>query len=153
MSENSDKVVEGFRFMPPSLGAWIGRDIPAEPFSGHIPWTPLQKPVSETTFALMTSAGISMKTDPPFDVHIERLSDLRPYRVGLVSRDSHRGEDANDRDDDHQLDKCKPLTFVKHPASPHSRHFGDSTPAFKKKPRTGRGFSTSCLSSKAQPKS
>ena len=72
MSENSDKVVEGFRFMPPSLGAWIGRDIPAEPFSGHIPWTPLQKPVSETTFALMTSAGISMKTDPPFDVEREK---------------------------------------------------------------------------------
>ena len=63
MGENSDKVVEGFRFMPPSLGAWIGRDIPAETFSGHIPWTPLEKPVSETTFALMTSAGISMKKE------------------------------------------------------------------------------------------
>ncbi len=72
MCENADKVVDGFRFMPPSLGAWIGRDIPAEPFSGQIPWTPLQKPVSETTFALMTSAGISMKTDPPFDVEREK---------------------------------------------------------------------------------
>jgi D-proline reductase (dithiol) PrdB len=72
MGENSEKVIDGFRFMPPSLGAWIGRDIPAEPFSGQIPWTPLQKPVSETTFALMTSAGISMKTDPPFDVEREK---------------------------------------------------------------------------------
>ena len=72
MGENSDKVVDGFRFMPPSLGAWIGRDIPAEPFGDQIPWTPLQKPLSETTFALMTSAGISMKTDPPFDVEREK---------------------------------------------------------------------------------
>ena len=72
MNENSEKVVDGFRFMPPSLGAWIGKDIPAEPFVGHIPWTPLQKPLSEITFALMTSAGISMRTDPPFDVEREK---------------------------------------------------------------------------------
>lgn len=72
MDENSAKVVDGFRFLPPSLGAWIGKDIPDEPFSGHIPWTPLQKPISQTTFALMTSAGISMKTDPPFDVEREK---------------------------------------------------------------------------------
>jgi len=72
MDENSAKVVDGFRFMPPSLGAWIGKDIPEEPFGGHIPWTPLQKPINKTTFALMTSAGISMKTDPPFDVEREK---------------------------------------------------------------------------------
>ena len=72
MDEDSAKVVDGFRFMPPSLGAWIGKDIPEEPFGGHIPWTPLQKPISKTTFALMTSAGISLKTDPPFDVEREK---------------------------------------------------------------------------------
>jgi D-proline reductase (dithiol) PrdB len=70
--ENTEKVVNGFTFMPPSLGAWIGKDIPAEPFSGDIPWTPLKKPVSETTFTLLTSAGISMKSDPPFDVEREK---------------------------------------------------------------------------------
>ena len=70
--QNAEKVVDGFRFMPPSLGAWIAKDIPNEPFSGDIPWTPLQKPISKTTFALMTSAGISMKTDPPFDVEREK---------------------------------------------------------------------------------
>lgn len=72
MDEDSAKVVDGFRFMPPSLGAWIGKDIPEEPFGGHIPWTPLQKPISKTTFTLMTSAGISLKTDPPFDVEREK---------------------------------------------------------------------------------
>jgi D-proline reductase (dithiol) PrdB len=70
--DNTEKAVNGFLFMPPSLGAWIGKDIPALPFSGSIPWTPLKKPISETTFTLMTSAGISMKTDPPFDVEREK---------------------------------------------------------------------------------
>jgi D-proline reductase (dithiol) PrdB len=76
MNENAEKVVDGFRFLPPSLGAWIGKDIPEEPFSGTIPWKPLQKPICETTFALVTSAGISMKTDPPFDVEREKNEPL-----------------------------------------------------------------------------
>jgi D-proline reductase (dithiol) PrdB len=68
----ANKVVDGFRFMPPALRAWLGQSIPAAPYSGTIPWTPLRKPVRETTFALMTSAGISMKTDPPFDMEREK---------------------------------------------------------------------------------
>jgi D-proline reductase (dithiol) PrdB len=70
--ENTEKVVNGFQFMPPSLGAWIGKDIPAHPFQGRIPWTPLKKPICETAFTLMTSAGISMKAEPPFDVEREK---------------------------------------------------------------------------------
>jgi D-proline reductase (dithiol) PrdB len=65
---NTEKVVNGFHFLPPSLGAWIAKDIPVQPFKGDIPWTPLRKPIRKTSFALMTSAGISMKSDPPFDV-------------------------------------------------------------------------------------
>jgi len=68
----SEKIVDGFHFMPPSLRAWLSKDIPKEPFQGHIPWTPLKKPLRETTFSLMTSAGISMKSDPPFDVEREK---------------------------------------------------------------------------------
>ena len=69
---DTGKTVNGFHFMPPSLAAWIGGGIPEKPFSGDIPWTPLRKPLAETTFALMTSAGVSMKTDPPFDMARER---------------------------------------------------------------------------------
>ena len=58
MSEH-EKVVDGFRFMPPSLSAWIGKDIPDPPYSGEIAWTPLDKPLKETTFTLVTTAGIS----------------------------------------------------------------------------------------------
>jgi D-proline reductase (dithiol) PrdB len=66
-----EKTVDGFRFMPPSLRAWIGKSIPEAPFSGEIPWTPLRRPCREATFSLMTSAGISMKSDPPFDMERE----------------------------------------------------------------------------------
>jgi D-proline reductase (dithiol) PrdB len=68
----TEKTVNGFRFLPPSLGAWFAKDIPAQPFEGDIPWTPLKKTIRETSFALMTSAGISLKRDPPFDVAREK---------------------------------------------------------------------------------
>ena len=71
MAETS-KIVDGFLFLPPALRAWIGKDIPDQPFSGEIPWTPLDKSISDATFTLMTSAGISMKSDPPFDMEREK---------------------------------------------------------------------------------
>jgi len=70
--QNTSKKVDGFRFMPPSLGAWFAKDIPDAPFSGEIPWTPLKKPVAQTVFSLVTTAGISMKTDAPFDMEREK---------------------------------------------------------------------------------
>lgn len=69
----SKKMVDGFRFMPPGLAAWIRTHIPEHDFSGHIPWTPLSKPLSEATVALVTSAGINLKTDPPFDMEREKI--------------------------------------------------------------------------------
>jgi D-proline reductase (dithiol) PrdB len=66
------KVVDGFRFMPPALRAWLKRDIPETDFTGDIPWTPLRKPLAETTFSIMTSAGISQKGDVPFDMDREK---------------------------------------------------------------------------------
>ena len=71
MSDTS-KVVDGFLFLPPALRVWINKDIPQQAFSGEIPWTPLDKSIRETTFTLMTSAGISMKSDPPFDMDREK---------------------------------------------------------------------------------
>lgn len=69
---HADKTVDGFRFMPPSLRAWMSRAIPEGPYNGYIPWTPLQRSIKEATFSLVTTAGISMKTDPPFDVEREK---------------------------------------------------------------------------------
>ena len=67
-----EKIVDGFRFLPPSLGAWIRSTIPSEDYQGDIPWTPLTKPMSQLTLALVTSAGISLKSDPPFDMEREK---------------------------------------------------------------------------------
>ncbi len=74
--EAFDKVVDGFRFMPPGLSAWLKKDIPDKEFEGEIPWTPLKKPASQMTFSLVTSAGISLKTDPPFDMEREKREPL-----------------------------------------------------------------------------
>jgi D-proline reductase (dithiol) PrdB len=89
----SDKKIDGFRFLPPSLAAWIDTLIPKEDFSGPIPWTPLSKPLKEATVSLVTSAGISLKTDPPFDMERERREavwgdrSFRPIRRGSTAAD------------------------------------------------------------------
>ena len=74
--EQERKVVDGFRFLPPGLKAWIRTFIPDEDFKGYIPWTPLSKPLSQATFSLVTSAGISLKSDPPFDMEREKRDSL-----------------------------------------------------------------------------
>ena len=70
--EPSGKVVDGFHFLPPSLGAWIRKTIPETEYEGPIPWAPLKKPIARTAFALITSAGISLASDPPFDMEREK---------------------------------------------------------------------------------
>ncbi len=78
------KMVDGFRFLPPGLKAWMKTFIPDEDFKGTIPWTPMSKPLNQTTLALVTSAGISLKTDPPFDMEREKKEPLwgdRSFRV------------------------------------------------------------------------
>jgi D-proline reductase (dithiol) PrdB len=70
--EQQEKTVDGFRFLPPGLAAWFRSFIPKEDFKGVIPWTRLAKPLNRTSFALITSAGISLKTQPPFDMEREK---------------------------------------------------------------------------------
>ncbi len=82
--EQVEKKVDGFRFLPPGLKAWIKTFIPDEDFRGYIPWTPMTKPLNQTTLTLVTSAGISLKTDPPFDMEREKREAIwgdRSYRA------------------------------------------------------------------------
>jgi D-proline reductase (dithiol) PrdB len=67
-----EKQVNGFRFLPPGLAAWIRTFIPEKEFTGSIPWTPLSKPLNQTILALVTSAGISVNPNPPFDMEREK---------------------------------------------------------------------------------
>jgi D-proline reductase (dithiol) PrdB len=48
--------------------AWIAREPPAT----EIPWTPIRKPLTEATVALVTTAAVALKTDRPFDQEGER---------------------------------------------------------------------------------
>jgi D-proline reductase (dithiol) PrdB len=65
------KTVDSFRFISGitkrMIKNWIGMEKPRP-----IPWTPLAKPLSECTVALLSSAGIALKTDQPFDQEGER---------------------------------------------------------------------------------
>ena len=49
----NNKVVDGFRFLPPKLSAWIRSFIPGEEFNGEIPFHPLDKPLNEARLALI----------------------------------------------------------------------------------------------------
>jgi D-proline reductase (dithiol) PrdB len=82
--EQEEKRVDGFRFLPPALKVWVQTFIPEEEFQGPIPWTPMPKPLNQTTIALVTSAGISLKSDPPFDMEREEREPLwgdRSFRM------------------------------------------------------------------------
>ncbi len=82
--DQAEKKVDGFRFLPPGLKAWIKTFIPDEDFRGSIPWTPMAKPLNQTTITLVTSAGISLKTAPPFDMEREKREAIwgdRSYRA------------------------------------------------------------------------
>jgi D-proline reductase (dithiol) PrdB len=65
------KTVDSFRFISGitrrMIKNWISMEKPRP-----IPWTPLSKPLSECTVALLSSAGIALKTDKPFDQEGER---------------------------------------------------------------------------------
>ena len=65
------RTVDSFRFISGitkrMIKNWIGMEKPRP-----IPWTPLPKPLSECKVALLSSAGIALKDDQPFDQEGER---------------------------------------------------------------------------------
>lgn len=67
-----NKTVDGFKFMPPKLSAWIKSFISDEGFNGKIPFQALLKPLSKARFALVTSAGMRLTSDPAFDMEREK---------------------------------------------------------------------------------
>ena len=65
------KTVDSCRFLDfitrKLVQSWIAMEKPRE-----IPWTPLAKPLSESIVALISTGGIALKTDAPFDLEGER---------------------------------------------------------------------------------
>lgn len=66
-----DKTVDSHRFLDflarQVVKAWIAKESPRD-----IPWTPLPKPLADCRVALVSSGGITLKTDQPFDQDGER---------------------------------------------------------------------------------
>jgi D-proline reductase (dithiol) PrdB len=68
--------VDSWRFCGPTLKKLIADQIPEQPGYTDIPWTPPGMPLAEAKVALLSTAGISMKDDPPFDMDRERREPL-----------------------------------------------------------------------------
>jgi D-proline reductase (dithiol) PrdB len=67
------KEVNSYRFLDfisrKLVDGWAAQEHPAE-----IPWTPLNKPLPECKLAVISSAGMALKSDRPFDQSIERTN-------------------------------------------------------------------------------
>ena len=63
--------VDSYRFLNGisrrMIKSWISLEKPRE-----IPWTPLGKPLRQCSVALISSAGLALATDKPFDQEVER---------------------------------------------------------------------------------
>ena len=66
------RTVDPWRFAGSFLKRVLSGGIPDTPKHPPIPWTPVTKPLAECKVALLSTAGLSMKDDPPFDMEFER---------------------------------------------------------------------------------
>jgi len=80
-----------------------------------IPWAPLKKPLQETVIALVTTAGVHMKSQPPFDMDAPdgdpsfrvMPSDVKPEEVIITH--NYYDHSAADKD----LNVVLPLSRLK----------------------------------------
>ena len=74
---DSSNSVDPWRFAGSFLTRVLSAAIPDEPTHPPIPWAEVRKPLGESRVALLSTAGLSMKDDTPFDMEMERK---RPTR-------------------------------------------------------------------------
>jgi D-proline reductase (dithiol) PrdB len=97
-----------------SVGQWLGRTFGARDLRrlgtsrGDIPWTSLRRPVSETTVALVNTAGVHFAADHPFDLYSDASFRVIPGWAGPADLQiTHRGYDR--RDAAHDVNLVFPL--------------------------------------------
>jgi D-proline reductase (dithiol) PrdB len=73
----TQRQVDPWRFSGSFLRNVLSARIPAEPAYDEIPWTAVTRPLAESRVALLSTAGLSMKDDRPFDMEMERQNPLR----------------------------------------------------------------------------
>ena len=69
--------VDPWRFAGSFLAKMLGGQIPDEPSHDPVPWASVRKPLSESKVALLSTAGLSMRGDEPFDMEYERQNPTR----------------------------------------------------------------------------
>lgn len=86
------QAIDSFRFLSGItrrvVKSWISLETPHP-----IPWTPLRRPVAESTLAVISSGGIALKADKPFDQEVERRNPWHgdpSYRI--VPRSARTGD-------------------------------------------------------------
>ena len=86
--------VDPWRFAGSFLKNALGSGIPETPSHEPIPWAPVIVPISESKLALLSTAGLSMKGDTPFDMDGERArptwGDPSWRRLARDGLDNHR---------------------------------------------------------------
>ena len=84
--------VDSFKYLPGSIAAYY-RNMPVQK-EDPIPWTPLAKPLSESRFALVTTAGIYVEgAEPPFDMEREKREPMwGDPTFRCIPRDVHQDQ-------------------------------------------------------------
>jgi D-proline reductase (dithiol) PrdB len=72
MPAMSHTPVDPWRFTGSFLTEFLSGQIPDTPKHDPIPWAERRKPLAESKLALLSTAGISMAGDTPFDMEFER---------------------------------------------------------------------------------
>ena len=65
--------IDSFKYLSPTSTALVRMFI-ARGGREPIPWTALRRPLPEVTVSLVSTAALSMKSDPPFDTEGERAN-------------------------------------------------------------------------------
>jgi D-proline reductase (dithiol) PrdB len=87
------RAVDPWRFLDPRMAESIASRIAAHPPHGPIPWAAVTRPLSRSKVALVSTAGLSMRGDRPFDLESERRRpswgdpSFRRIRAGATSAD------------------------------------------------------------------
>ena len=69
--------VDPWRFTGEFLSKVLSSRIPEQPTHAEIPWAEVRKPLAESKLALLSTAGLSMRGDAPFDMEMERQKPTR----------------------------------------------------------------------------
>ena len=88
-----------------AFGCWVSRALALPQLrrlvGGEIPWTPLHRPVREATVVLVTTTGVHLRRDPPFNPGSDSSfrvipADAQPGDLAITHQAYDRGDAQRD---------------------------------------------------------